>query len=499
MDYLAFLEKDDQLKLKLVWLLETSHENRISLKDVFSRLSVTRYKLNKVIASLQLDLQTGEGLGQSSITIKDGVLFGEQITFSVFRTLQLSLLRQSLRFQIFEYEYMAKSTQSRQRFLEDHFISQAKYYLLRGEIDELLSSAAPFGGSGSVSVHPELSMRVKITNVYYYFFSGIEDPFPELKEVTSKFTSFCAMTLGLSMTPSEKSKLAIFFQVQCKRINEQRFINLRQFLHVDHTDNMPFIKNFYLKNVELAGEDDVTSEVGCLYLFLSSQNLIDNCPVTLAKPFKMQLIVIKNRFQQLLTTSVLLDHTQLEEKRLARIAEQMSLNSYWMMLFDLHTTPEYYQHSDDRVNDDFPGLAMLAYQMTQEATDILELKVNHEVRTKLVYNYLMALIGVVPHEAVMDTVTVCVDFGQSKVPSNYMRKLLAFYLGGSVKFVNYLSTDTDVYLSDTFVSGIHDIPQVTWPDPLRATNWENLHQIIVDVKKKKIQTCLNHAAHVSLT
>ncbi|WP_279383334.1 hypothetical protein [Secundilactobacillus collinoides] len=35
MDYLAFLEKDDQLKLKLVWLLETSHENRISLKDVF--------------------------------------------------------------------------------------------------------------------------------------------------------------------------------------------------------------------------------------------------------------------------------------------------------------------------------------------------------------------------------------------------------------------------------------------------------------------------------
>ncbi|KRM76327.1 hypothetical protein FC82_GL001687 [Secundilactobacillus collinoides DSM 20515 = JCM 1123] len=493
MDYLAFLEKDDQLKLKLIWLLETAHEHQIPLKTALSQLSVTRYKLNKIIARLEIDFQTQPEVDQSTIILKDGVLYGEHLDFSVYRVLQLAFLKRSIRFQIFEYEYMAKSNQSRQKFFEEHYISQAKYYLLRNEIDDLLANAVPLDHSNTINVHPELVMRSKLTNIYYYFYSGMELPFPELKKVTSKFIGFCAMTLGISMTPTQKAKLSIFFQVQVKRINSRNFINLRQLMHVQRTDQTAFIKNFYLNNVELAKEDDVTSEAGYLSAFLLSEHVADVCPTVLNKSLTMELGVIKDRFEKLLRSSALIDQSLVKDDKLSDIATHLSLESYWMLLFDLYTTPDYYEQSETRYSEDFPGFAMLASQMTREIRRILDLTVNYDIHTKLNHDYLMALIGLVPHDIVRDTVTVCVDFGQCRIPQQYIDMLLASYPGGNVKFVDYFSNDTDIYLSDTFVADIRDVPQVVWPDPMQLENFESLHRIVTEIKKNKINASLSIA------
>lgn len=493
MDYLAFLEKDDQLKLKLVWLLETAHENQVPLKTALAQLSVTRYKLNKIIVRLEIDFQTQTQIDESRITLKDGVLYGNQLDFSVYRVLQLAFLKRSIRFQIFEYEYMAKSNQSRQKFFEEHYISQAKYYLLRNEIENLLADAVPLDHSDTINVHPELVMRSKLTNIYYYFYSGMELPFPELKKVTSKFINFCAMSLGISMTPTQKAKMAIFFQVQVKRINSRNFINLRQLMHVQRTDETAFIKNFYLNNVELAKEDDVTSETGYLSAFLLSEHLADVCPAVLNKSLTMELEVIKDRFQRLLRNSALIDQSQLSDDQLSEITTHLSLESYWMLLFDLYTTPDYYEQTESQYSDDFPGFAMLASQMTREIRRTLDLTVNFDVHTKLNHDFLMALIGIVPHDVVRDTVTVCVDFGQCRIPQQYIDMLLAAYPGGNVKFVDTFSNDTDIYLSDTYVADIRDVPQVVWPDPMQLENFENLHQIVNEIKKSKINASLSIA------
>lgn len=221
-------------------MLAEDSQHCVQIRRVLDTLGITRYKFNKLVEALRDDLSE-IGYVDCRFLVEDSILVCERADYSIYQQLRLYYMKQSSRYQIFEYEYVDSKGESRQKFLADHYMSQTKFYALRAQVEAILNEQTivkvkPQG----VTLHPELVERIKITNVYYHFYNGIEDPFPELKNSASRFCNFLTMTFGISLTPSQRLKLQIFFQIQIKRLAGRHFMNLRQLVKLTRDGRIPF-------------------------------------------------------------------------------------------------------------------------------------------------------------------------------------------------------------------------------------------------------------------
>lgn len=487
MDYLAFLEKDERTKLEILGMLAETEQHVIQVKQVLDQLSITRYKFNQLADGLINDLQQIKQC-QYKLTVKDCTIVCEHIDYSIYQQMQLYYLRESPRFQVFEYEYINPHHQSRQKFLMDHYMSQSKFYKLRNQVENILENKALMQArSEDSSLHLEMSERAKITNVYYHFFNGIDDPFPELREPTSRFCNFLCMTFGISLTPSERLKLRMFFQVQVKRLSGQHFMNIRSIATLTHDVRLPFLKNYYLKNVRHSDEADIDSEMCYLFLFLKSQQIMTEVPVKFCKQIQQQFNRGSHQFERVLAKTAVVEQKDFTVSVQHQTADQLAELTIWLMLFDYFEFTEINSTDQSHMTMNFPALTALGKKLVDTAIETFNLQLSNETRSRLLKCFVKILIDDIPSNLVKDSVTICVDFVQSIVPMDYFAKLLTANLGAGIVLTNQLSSDVDIFLSDIYVSSIHDIPQVTWLDPLKTSNWEKLRQTIAEVKQEKLE------------
>lgn len=490
MNYLSFLEKDERTKLRLLRMLEASYQHRVRVKLLLDELGLTRYKLNKVVDMLASDLDEINSV-HCRIFFDDNELVCNHVETSDYLELRLWYLQNSPKFQIFEYEYIDHHGQSRQRFMADHFMSQTKYYTHRAEVEKILETADRLENRSEVlSLNRELVQRVKLTNIYYHFFNGTADPFPELKTQTARFCNFLTMTYGLSLTPSERMKLRIFYQIQVKRLNEKHFINIRQLVKLSHDVRLPFLRNYYSKHIRYADHADLDSEVAYLLLFLDSQGITKFQTYTFCRLVRQQFENASQQFMTILRESQVLDQKRFKPEEQGKIANNLARLTSWMMIFDFNQSQSYKPGELQQSVQSFPALTILAKEMVKSAIHFFNLKASKPLRKLLMESYLRVLIGNIDGSLIKDSVTIYVDFVQSEVPTSYFSELIKANLGGGVKFTDHMSSDVDVYVSDIFISNIRDIPQVTWPDPLKLSSLDRLREQIVEIKEKKVEKLL---------
>lgn len=490
MDYLAFLEKNEHCKLNILGLLAKDEKHSVSTKQILKSVSITPYKLNKLCKELIDDLEQIDQC-HCQLRLNGSNLVCEDADYSVYQQLQLVYLKQSIRFQIFEYEYLDQQKETRQKFLHDHYLSQSKFYVERSKVENILEKQALVKAQpDNINMHPELLDRIKITNVYYYFFNGIDDPFPELNSQASRFYNFLAMTFGLSMTPSRQLKLRMFFQIQVKRLASRNFMNIRNIVTLEHDERITLLKEYYLKNVRHSDEADIDSELSYLLLFLRSQHILDSVPVKLGKQVQQYFVRGSERFSQVLGQTPVIDQTKFTLSNQQTIADSLSELTIWLIVFDYFQLTETHSVSQPHVMMSFPALTALGKKLVTVAVKNFDMQLSNAMITALLKSYVRLLIDHVPSELIQDNVTICVDFAQNAVPMEYFSKLLTANLGGGVVLTDQLSSDVDIYLSDIFVSSIRDIPQITWLDPLKTSNWEELRQTITEVKQNKLERSL---------
>jgi len=487
MDYLAFLEKNERTKLGILGVLAENARQDVEVKQIIDQVSITRYKFNQLIDELIQDLGSIQQK-DCQLTVKDNLVVCDGIDYSICQQLQLIYLKQSPRFQVFEFEYLNQQTQSRQKFLLDHFMSQSKYYALRTQVENVLDNKAvtqarPIGGS----LHPELVERAKISNIYYHFFNGIEDPFPELESQTSRFCNFLSMTFGISLTPSERLKLKMFVQIQIKRLVGRHFLNIRHMATLERDTRLPFLKNYYLENVPHSGESDIDSEICYLFLFLRSQRIMASVPVKFCQQLQQQYNSGSKHFERVLAETPVINQAKFTGEDQQKTAQHIAQLTVWLMMFNYFDFTEVIASDQSHMAMDFPALSILGKQLVEEAIRVFDLQLCDECRAKLLKSYVKILIADVPSSLARDNVTICVDFVQSIVPMDYFAKLLVANLGAGIVLTNQLSSDVDVFLSDIYVASIHDIPQVTLLDPLKTSSWEKLRQTVADVKQTKLE------------
>lgn len=485
MDYLAFLDKNDQLKLKLLASLVAAPDHRIMVKRVLNQLNTTKYKLDKIVAEIAQNLADTH-VTDCQVFIDSGFVNSRGLLFPVCHRIQLFLLKKSIRFKIFQYDYFEKNRLSRKTFLAQHFISQARYYELRNEINALVADEAQLKRVAQLHVHPETVIRANLANIYYHFFSGIEEPFPEISELTSRWLTQLVMTIGLSLSPHERGKLKIYCQVQFKRIASGCALNLRQLFKLQTNDTTALLVQFFHQHVKGIVHTDAASETVCLYLFMLSQSMLSQAPITLEPQLERLLAANEHQVKAYLNDVALIDQQLLPVHQLGRIASQISALNSWLMIFDMTMISTNLKEEIAGLSTSFPGLAKLAKDIAIISIRTMRLESTTELQEKLTYNYLLQLIERFPHEAMADTIKICVDFGRNRVPVSYMHDQLRAHIRGGVIISSKLSVDADIYLSDAVISGLPGIVQVTWPNPLHAPNWNQLLTAVENVKSKKI-------------
>lgn len=223
-----------------------------------------------------------------------------------------------------------------------------------------------------------------------------------------------------------------------------------------------------------------------LFLFLSSQKIMRITPVNLCSQIQQQLKHGQDLFEQVLAQTPVINQTQFTSAMRSTIAKKLAKATVWLVVFDYFDISQITSQDQAHIMINFPALTSLGDQLVDTSARTFNLQLSDRTRDGLLKSYVRILIDEVPSELVKDKVTICVDFIQTTVPMTYFADLLTANLGGGVILTDHLSGDVDIYLSDIFVSSIHNIPQVTWFDPLRSSNWDKLRQKIAEVKQSKL-------------
>lgn len=481
MNYHFFLEKDDQAKFSLLCLLTESDHHHLLLKSAQQQLQLTHYKLTQLINELETDLQLCH-INSSELINKDGFLIGRHISYSTCQELQLGYLQRSLTFQIFEREYLDDESVSRQQFISQHFISQAKYYQVRAKIGDFFEENSLRYSNDNQSPS-ELLIRARLTDIYYYFYGGIAEPFPELKTMTTNFQTLLTMTLGISMTPSVQIKIRIFFQIQLMRLRSHHFLKIADLFQVNHQDNVPELIKFYRKQVLNTSDECLDSEVTYLYLFLISQQLVPNDAVVFSGTCRSVFGVFRQQVKKLLATSPLLNHESFDTINVDTVIDHLFLIDQASPLFELHTFPTTPIHN---FSLEFPEFTNLATKIAATAEELCRTHLTTISRQKVIQNFTQTLVNLIPLEAIRTTVRIYVDFSHSSVPFETTQQMMNFYLGGGILLMDHLASDTDIFVSDTCIKGVQTDYQITIANPYQMADWTRLRQTVLELKRVKL-------------
>lgn len=297
MNYDIFLENNEKSKLNILQFILTK-KNEILLDEIMVQTNLSRYKVIKLTNDLIHDINNVYATQPVQISLElhsKKSITNFNATFSTLRILRLHYLKESTTFKIFQYGFLENNHVPRQRFLSSNFISQAQYYNIREKVKMILDQADFFSDSNLFITNNEFLTRTALLNMYYFFYNGIEDPFPELKEITSKFINMVTMTFFLSMTPTQIAKLRVFFQLQVKRIqNRHSITDLNDYTVIVSKDKLTTLQKFYSGNI-INNHIDLDSEIKALMIFIQSQGLTND--TILKNPAPMQQ-TIKNLNQK---------------------------------------------------------------------------------------------------------------------------------------------------------------------------------------------------------
>ncbi|WP_010621189.1 hypothetical protein [Paucilactobacillus suebicus] len=390
-------------------------------------------------------------------------------------------------FDVFNFEYIDDQKETRQMFTSDHFISQAKYYNLRSKIDNEFNQTNMFTRSAILNVHQEFTRRMQITKIYYHYFHGIEDPFPELSEITTKFVNTLVMTYKLSLTPSEKAELRLFFQIQAQRIQHRNFVNIRDIVKPVKNDNVDIIQRFYSNHVAYFDKSDVCSEMAYLMSFLVSQDYISNDKVEFSTGINGSFNTALLQFEKILLNTKMLKHDLVSDDDLRKAAEKLSTLNHKLLIFDFQIGFMDATSYESQVARDFPGLQSIAFELTDSLIQVFKLDATDQERARIANNYLLELVSELPDGSVEDRVSLCVDFSGNRSTRDYIVHALNHYFDKNVDISTKLNKKSDIYLSDVCNESIRGIPQITLPLFPSKNNLKRLSDLIFKVRKNKLK------------
>lgn len=482
MNYNLFFEEDDSLYYDILQQLVHSNEQKISEPQLLEQMSLTAYKLHKAITTINNDLMSISST-QHPVYLDEpekGLLRGNHLTTVVIQKIGLIYLQRSNIFSAFEYNYIYDHQYSKTDYMKENYISNATFYHAEGRMKKVLKHI-DFGQINNPNTSPEYRVRLHLFQLYYPAYNGIESPFADLDSLIEMLVDELQSVCDIRYTPTQLNKLSIFLKIWILRMNGEHEIGttLLTLSKNESAERFESVRSIIASEYLITASDD---ELDYLYTFLLIQGYMTAPPATFSREAMPTAHKLTDHFMEIAhQEKFLADPDKLDVSPLRD--EIFKINVQFTTFYVEPTTfvdpsqVSFFQES-------YPIFDGIISRFIKTVHNKQTAIISDKDSVNLYFSYMFAMINSIPMDWMASRVHICVDFSQGNLYTNYIVKTLNSFSNANIKIEDHITEDTDIYLSDFYSSFISQT-QITWLDPPTPTDWSQLADTIIAIKKNK--------------
>ena len=420
---------------------KNSYSSVDQLSDI---LKVSRYKLEKYILELQIDLERIDF--EATIELLDtGEIKVHQLTHAIVKRIRLCFVERSLSFQLFHRFIIDETSIDKQ--IEELHVSRSSTYRLYKRLKCKLTDEG-FQIKKNQLIGDESLVRSFLFGLYYEIFNGLSNPFgKKVQQQTQEIFCYLNHQLNLSFPKIREHKLLFFLSIWLIRIRKK---HLMGDVIIEYNENKvsDYLATWLDRHFSLTDIEKMR-EIASLLLFCQMMEIDLNQDLTFIACKENQ------QAEELLEEFLLYiaNHSRFELNRLKEDTELLSgllrINRKWLIYHFRETTSvtKIQQHY-------FQGVNPKLDELIQDFIEIIaqrELFHSEQERNKLYYDYLFFLITRISVEELIDPIYICIDFSHGSRYNEYIQTMLRSLQSMNICYEEKLSSMTQVYLSDFLI------------------------------------------------
>ncbi|MFD2386347.1 helix-turn-helix domain-containing protein [Enterococcus rivorum] len=215
------MDEKYQFRLKLLSFLEEQTDRYISRETIEKYLKVSKSKLKYTFLCLEEDLKE---FGNFKVLIEASAQKVDtlHVTAALIDNLRLFYAKKSGMFLLFDAIVVSDISSS--EFEKRYFFSRTKVFNLRKKLESLLNEVGITLEMQKL-IGEEKAIRKFIFEVYYYYFNGLEFPFPSNVKINVEKTKNSLISIfECDHRPTKMKQLELFIGVCFLRIKWQYFL-----------------------------------------------------------------------------------------------------------------------------------------------------------------------------------------------------------------------------------------------------------------------------------
>lgn len=485
MELVNFLESSDREKLKIVSMLEEETAKRVPFEKFVLTLGISRFKINNYIKQINEDLE--------QYNIQINIIYqpfleleAKNLTIEIVRKIRLFYLKRSAIFEMFSDLMVSKL--SINEFGKKRFFSRSKTYVIKKNLEQLLSVAG-LHISNKELVGDEQTIRKFAFEVYYYFFNGLEFPFPEsIRKEVKAANDILMSEVKIESVPTRLTKLELFMALSILRIKNKRVVG-KSLVELSSYRETVFGKstNFY-KAIEehyFLTASERNRELDFLLVFLITEDILltDVFSIGIAN---QKIKSLTTEMQNMLLAELPLPKgvpTYEKEAILAKMTQSLFKLHFKLVYFSVTYFTSNTQQQLPFFVETYPKFHHLVEKFLNFLFSADQFPQLHNKRLALYYDYMLSLISSVPMKYLKNKVHICVDFSKGEIYTDYIVNNLEFFGNLNIEVQRKLTNDTDVYLSDYYYNKAL-CEQVIWKNTPTDEDWRYLGKVIAEIRKQ---------------
>ncbi|WP_424348621.1 helix-turn-helix domain-containing protein [Latilactobacillus sp. 5-91] len=463
------LTEDDRLKYYLLQYLELNKSSYISVDLVCEFSGLSKFKVKKYLAQLQLDLQALK-IEAQIIVHETSEITTQQLTPLITKKVRLSYLERS---EIYALLLNAlNQSVSVEAFAKAHFFSKSYAYSLKKQLTKLLKQYGIEYRNNELH-GDELVVREFIYTIYYDFYNDLGRPFSsqlleEIKQLKQQLLWRYQIDLSLVRT----TKLDLFLGTLLQRLQQHHPLSATDFETEDYQPT-DFTLNGLL--AKLYNPDQLQYEIDYILTFLYAENMTE--------VFEGHRSLVK--VQQINQGSQRIVETIMTELGLPQaiqtvLTHQIATVNIRLALFYAEISSFTSVQQVKFFEESYPTTSEVILRNLPEFAK--QATINAQLTNTLFYNYLFAVIESVPDDLLNPPIHICVDFSSGKAYTHYIEQQILGFKNLNIVLERNITQKTQLFVSD-FAQGSLKTAQIIWKNPPNADDWADFGDIIVQFKK----------------
>lgn len=479
----GFLEVDDRTKLTMMEILNERRGEYTSVDLMVEILGISKFKVSKYVQEIVEDLNELD-IEIDGSQFSKGDLSAFTLPTEMIRRARVKYIQESKIFLLFND--MLYGSVSLGQFAQKNYVSRSKTYEVRNNLTKLLEDFSITIQDG-VFIGEEEQLRKIAFEVYYYYFNGMKIPFPEpVLELKEKLKERLATIIDFDLTLTKKIKIDLFLSILSIRLRRENYLGNRPLvlLEDDELENEAF--NQLLTSV--LGEDrkdEAVSELDFILLFLVCEECISfqnkfpfnkpNSEIRKVSNILVSEFISKMDFRE----GIAPEKIERLKKRLKRSLTMLHFKRYYSfysaLTFNVDQQISFFEES-------YPQFHKMVILFLNNKDLRKLLKLNDLDEISLYYDYMLALISLVPFSYLNETIYICVDFSRGDDYTEYISENIQAFRHLNIVIQQKINSQTQLFVSDFIVENKR-IEQIIWKNPPSDDDWAVLGDTIVSVKR----------------